>query len=256
MNNRTVIDWLLFWFTFDWTQFGAGWWAVLIIAFILLFNCLFVLIGIGQERRHDRRLAEVGGALAGILLLPGPPPAGTGGRPHLVQAQVVMSPAPLGLFHARIRRLLGGRLIHDQRLVERARREVLLRLREQAQAVGAGILAGLEITHIPFGKHQIGVMATATALIGTPAAGPAMPGVTEAVGMLPPRSRLELALAVILVAGLALLAMWIDQAALRFGKNANDFVQEYLADKVRPDKKPAKEKGAPTGTPSPEPKPP
>lgn len=253
MNSQTVIDWLLFWFTFDWTQFGAGWWAVLVIAFILLFNCLFVLIGIGHERRHDRRLAEAGRVLAGILLLPGPPPAGTGGRPHLVQAEVVMSPAPLGLFHARIRRLLGGRLIHDQRLVERARREVLMRLREQVQALGAGVAAGLEITHVAFGKHQVGVMATATALVGAAAGAPAV-GVTEAVGTLPPRSRRELALAVILVAGLALLAMWMDQAAMRFGKDANDFVQEYLSTKLKPEQKAEKAKGAPTGTPSPEPK--
>lgn len=248
MNNQTAVDWLLFWFTFDWTQVGAGWWAVLIVAFILLFNCLFVLIGIGHERRHDRRLTEAGQALAGILLLPGPPPAGTGGRPHLVQAQVVMAPAPLGLFHARIRRLLGGRLIHDQRVVERARREVLIRLREQAHSLGAGIVAGLEITHVAFGKQQVGVMATATALVGAPAPSASAARMTEAIGTLPPRSRREQAVAVVLVATLALLAMWIDQAAMRFGKQANDFVQEYLSTKL----KHKQEKGAPTGTPSPE----
>ena len=71
---------------------------------------------------------------------------------------------------------------------------------------------------------------------------------TEAIGTLPPRSRREQAVAVVLVATLALLAMWIDQAAMRFGQDANDFVQEYLSTKL----KHKQEKGALTGTPPPE----
>ncbi|MFY8094862.1 MAG: heavy metal-binding domain-containing protein [Niveispirillum sp.] len=173
----------------------------------LLFNAAILLLGAWLESRHDRKLLEMEAATAGVLIFAGRPPPDLMGVPHLVQAAIVMAPAPLGRLMLLIRRIIGGRVVTRQRDMQRTRRLALLRLRQQARGLGAGVLAGVEVCQIGVGRGRFALLATGTALIGPPPA-PA-PQVTESIGAEPPRRRREIviALALLILAAAATVEM-------------------------------------------------
>lgn len=159
----------------------------------LLFNAAVLLLGAWLERRHDRRLLDMEAAMASVRVFTGRPPLDVVGKPQLVQAAIVMAPAPLGRLMLLIRRIIGGRVVTRQRDMQRTRRLALLRLREQAHGLGAGVLAGVDICQIGLGRGRFAMLATGTALVGA-APGP-LPQVTEAIGAEPPRQRREIVIA-------------------------------------------------------------
>lgn len=194
-----------------WLDFADDWW-LLGIAIVVLVNGGLMIAGALLERRHEKRLRTIGVEAAGILLLSGPPPPGAWGEPHVLSTAIVLTPPPLGRWSKRLHRLIGGYSRNSHRPQERARREALLRLREQAAPLGVQILAGLEMHHINIGNNRTALVATATALNAPPApAGPPTP-LPEALGALPPRpwTQLILALAVLLLLSVA--AGWTDDA--------------------------------------------
>lgn len=180
----------------DWEYLGVSGWIAGAVAAVLL-NVGILLLGAWLERRHDRQLTEMEAAAASVRVFTGRPPPGSAGVPHLVQAAIVMGPAPLGRLTLLVRRIIGGRVVTRQRDMQRARRLVLLRLREQARGLGAGVLAGVEFCQIGVGRGRFALLATGTALLGSEPA--ATPQVTEAVGAEPPRPRRELLLALVVL---------------------------------------------------------
>ena len=92
-----------------------------------------------NERRHYRRIVARERGLAGILvfsdrLLPTGTPASDG---HLVLGSVVVAQDYFKMVAAALRNLFGGRLRAYESLLDRGRREAVLRMKEQARQDGA-----------------------------------------------------------------------------------------------------------------------
>lgn len=206
----------------DWEYLGISGWLVGVVG-ALLFNAGILLLGAWLERRHDRELAAMEAATASVRVFTGKPPAGLTGVPQLVQAAIVMAPAPLGRLMLLIRRIIGGRVVTRQRDMQRTRRLALLRLREQARGLGAGVLAGVEICQIGLGRGRFALLATGTALLGS-APAPA-PLVTEAVGAEPPRHRREIIIALVV---LILAAAATTELDYLFNSYFGDFWKRWI----------------------------
>jgi len=103
--------------------------------------------GVGrlQERRHYRSIRLREQALRNVLALSTryvpEGVAATGAQ--LVSGSVVISSDYFKTFVAGFRAFFGGRFRSYETLLERARREALLRLKEQAQASGSKLVIGV-----------------------------------------------------------------------------------------------------------------
>ncbi|MFV3129655.1 heavy metal-binding domain-containing protein [Niveispirillum sp. KHB5.9] len=215
------MEWLEYWLNFDWEIFGWGGWIAGILG-AALANGTLIILGAWIERRHDRRLTEMEAATACVRVFNGKPPKGVTGRPQMVQACVVMAPAPLGRLAVLYRRIVGGRIPTRQRDMQRTRRLALMRLRQQAQAAGAGVLAGVEFCQIGLDRGRLALIATGTALVGSEPG--AAPLVAEAVGAEPPRHWRELAITLGVLVALAGSAAVTDYL---FDKYAGQYWHEY-----------------------------
>lgn len=116
-----------------------------LIGLLLTFGFFFFFIMLGfigggiSERRHLESLREREEATQGMLVtqlrsFPESEPADT--TPKAMFAEVVISSDYLKTILGMIRNLFGGELRSFQALLDRARREALLRLKEQALADG------------------------------------------------------------------------------------------------------------------------
>ncbi|MEM7018662.1 MAG: heavy metal-binding domain-containing protein [Pseudomonadota bacterium] len=127
-----------------------------------------------EEARHYASLRVREHALRHIQVLTlKRPPRDLEGEPdsHLVMGSVVISVDYFKRFIASLITLIGGRIFTYETLVERARREAILRMKEQAKASGAFMICNvkLETSSISkgFGKDSLGsveVLAYGTAL--------------------------------------------------------------------------------------------
>lgn len=132
------------------------------------------LIGGRRERAHLRDLARREADNAHILRTdlraygPADPAAGA----VLVTAEVVIGSDYCKVFLASLRTLIGGNLRSYETLMERARREVILRLVEEARAKQFNALCCIRLEQSNVGKGlmpMVAVVASATAY-RTPAA--------------------------------------------------------------------------------------
>jgi len=141
-----------------------------------LFVTLLALgYGVGRvlERRHyasiRRRERELADVLAFTMRFP---PASTRAQDaFLVCGSVVVSSDYFKTFVAGLRGLVGGRFRGYESLLERARREALLRLKQDALARGARLVVCVrfESTSITSGRTpSIEVVAYGTALVPRP----------------------------------------------------------------------------------------
>lgn len=106
---------------------------------------LLVLLALGygfgtyREKRHYQsiftREEELGNILVFESKFPADPVRNTGGE--LVSGNVVISVDYFKSFVAGLRKLIGGRLRSYETLIDRARREAVLRMKEEAQLMGA-----------------------------------------------------------------------------------------------------------------------
>ena len=110
----------------------------------------FILLGyvVGRiiERRHIKSLLAREGSLQLAVLtnlksVPDRPVAQT----FLVMGSVVIASDYYKTFGAQLKNLVGGRLGTLETLVERARREAILRMREQAAAYGAQLVLNVRL---------------------------------------------------------------------------------------------------------------
>lgn len=109
---------------------------------LISLSVLVILLAVGffagraAEARHYRSIRRREQELAGVFLLHGkyPPPNATGGQ--LVMGSVVVSVDYFKRFLSGLRKLVGGRLTAYESLLDRARREAVLRMKAGAAAQG------------------------------------------------------------------------------------------------------------------------
>jgi uncharacterized protein YbjQ (UPF0145 family) len=125
---------------------NASFWLETLNLWLLL---ALLLLGYGagrwQERRHFRSIRQREEALRHVVALNTryvpEGVAATGAQ--LVTGGVVVSSDYFKTFVAGFRAFFGGRFRGYETLMERARREALLRLKEEAQAAGATLVIGV-----------------------------------------------------------------------------------------------------------------
>ncbi len=115
------------------------------LAFIVLLGLSGLVFGTLSERRHYRSICAREAQYRHILVFNEKrPPRFVAGQPfHLVQGSVVISSDYFKNMAASLRSLFGGNLKTYETLLDRARREALLRLKEQADAHGAHVVVGV-----------------------------------------------------------------------------------------------------------------
>lgn len=147
---------------------------------LILLSPLVVGYGVGRflEGRHFDSLQEREsgfGQRVPLLNIKRPPMAEPPPPTELVLGSVVISVDYFKRFLAALRLLVGGHLGSYESLVERARREALLRMREKAAALGATMVVNvrLETASISkgIGQNAVGsveVLAYGTAVLPAP----------------------------------------------------------------------------------------
>lgn len=133
-----------------------------IIVFVFLV-CLGYGVGSITERRHYRSIERREEQLAGLPVL-----TNQTGEDHpryreavLVDGSVVISIDYFKRLLAVFRNIIGGRVTSYESLVERARREAILRMKEKASEHGADIVVNMRVETAAIGfransKQQIG----------------------------------------------------------------------------------------------------
>jgi uncharacterized protein YbjQ (UPF0145 family) len=98
-----------------------------------------LIVGTLLERRHYRSIREREEALRHIMVFneKRAPVALAGQDFHLVQGSVVISSDYFKTMAAGLKSLFGGRLTSYETLMDRGRREAILRMKEQAEQLGA-----------------------------------------------------------------------------------------------------------------------
>ncbi len=143
---------------------------------LIIFLVLLALgYGFGRvaESRHFKSIIEREQTLSAVLVFSErlPPPGSKSRRVALVGGSVVVSVDYFKRVAAALRNIFGGRVVAYESLLERARREALLRMKQEAADLGAALVVNvkLETASISKGnKGQIGaveVYAYGTALI-------------------------------------------------------------------------------------------
>lgn len=135
-----------------------------IVIFAILFSVGF---GFGRfnERKHLQYLDEQEQRLAYILVnnsrfiestLPG----------HMISSNVVISHDYFKYAIANVQNMLGGRLTSYESVVERARREAIVRLKLEAEKIGADQIMGIRLSTTELGMQggMVEVFAYGTAI--------------------------------------------------------------------------------------------
>ena len=109
------------------------------IIFALIPVLVCFLIGKGIEMHHFKRLTEREQQLSGIIVtnLKTVPLQYENAQPILVMGSAVIATDYFKVFAAKLRMLFGGEMKSYVTLMERARREAMVRLLEQAAGQGA-----------------------------------------------------------------------------------------------------------------------
>lgn len=117
--------------------------ALINILFPIIALIIFFFIGRGVERRHMRSLEEREAALSHIRVeqIKSLPRGWTvTSEPVLVYGSVVLANDYYKGFISGLKKIVGGRLREHERLVERGRREAIIRMKEMAQQHGCNIV--------------------------------------------------------------------------------------------------------------------
>lgn len=143
-----------------------------LVVFLALLSAGFIF-GRYNERRHFRSIQEREQALREVLVFSErfPPPQMAPVECVLVAGSCVVAFDYFKNFVAGLRNLFGGRLTSYETLLERARREALLRMKQEAAEIGATMIVNVKIeTSSISGEQQnvlgtVEVMAYGTALV-------------------------------------------------------------------------------------------
>ncbi len=149
--------------------------AILVLLYTaapLVLLLLGLVIGGAVESAHFRRLARWEQNLSGIMVsgMKQLPPNWQVSDPVLVAGEAVMATDYFKVVTAGLRNFFGGRVRGYEKLMERARREAIVRMLRQAQEAGANAVWNVRIeTTTIQGKQQgksggVEVMAYGTAM--------------------------------------------------------------------------------------------
>lgn len=117
---------------------------------LIVFIVLLALgYGFGRlaETRHYRSIRRREQAFRNILLIAArfPPPDLVARRTQLVAGNAVISVDYFKRFVAGLRNIFGGRVQSYESLLDRARREAVLRMKAQARALGADMVFNIKL---------------------------------------------------------------------------------------------------------------
>lgn len=143
-----------------------------IVVFVALLTVGY-LAGRHAEARHYRSIIAREKAMAAILVFPErlPPVIHPAPGSQLVSGSVVVSVDYFKRFVAGLRMIIGGRMVSYESLLDRARREAILRMKHEAKTLGADQIFNvkLETASISKGRSKtigsVEVLAYGTALI-------------------------------------------------------------------------------------------
>ena len=145
----------------------SGGWSGL--AMSLLYVALGWSAATWMERRHFREIEAREAQLAHILITPSNSKAEQPGLGALQMGSAVVAHDLFRRFFIFLSRVFGGNIRHYERLVERGRREAILRLKEEASASGAREIQNirLQTTNIKSGGlvRSIEVLAYGTVVV-------------------------------------------------------------------------------------------
>jgi len=112
--------------------------GIIEIVLFLVLLAIGVFAGRANERRHYRELAEAEEALRDIAVSNrGSPEAGTFSGGTLVVGSVVIAEDFFKRVAAGLKSLVGGNLRGYETLLERGRREAIVRMKQEARRLGA-----------------------------------------------------------------------------------------------------------------------
>ncbi len=126
------------------------------------FSIVLLVIGVAAgtitERNHFAALKRREAAMAGIVLtnLKRPWFSAAVRQSNLVSGHVVVSTDYFKSLCASVRRLVGGRIRSYESLVERGRREALLRLKDEAAAMGANFVLNVRFETMAIARTKTG----------------------------------------------------------------------------------------------------
>ncbi len=138
---------------------------------ILIFAVLLVLgfiFGQLNEQRHYRSIKKREAEFASLVAIASRhPPRGERYRQQLLCGSVVIASDYFKSFLARLVNLFGGRVRAFEPLLDRGRREAMLRVKEQARKLNATMVFNIkyETSSIGGGVATIEILAYGTALI-------------------------------------------------------------------------------------------
>ncbi len=146
-----------------------------IIVFLALLG-LGYFFGRMAESRHYKRIHQRERAYRKLLVMPGktPPLEFNQHESALVSGNVVISVDYFKTVAAGLRSIFGGRVAAYESLLDRARREAVLRMQEEAKYKGADAIFNLRFETSRIGQNagkslgSVEVLAYGTALIPTP----------------------------------------------------------------------------------------
>ena len=147
--------------------------ALIYLGFFIVLIALGFFVGGATERRHLADLARREEATSGFLATQskyflGNPEANQ--TPTMVVTEVIIASDYLKSFLAKLRNIFGGEVRSFQTLLDRARREALLRIIEEAQSNGYNAVCNLRMDTAEIGGNldkrgaaMASILASATA---------------------------------------------------------------------------------------------
>lgn len=145
-------------------------WQFLLVIFLLILG---YFTGSIAERRHYKSIFRREDGLGDLVVVVAKtlPPMDPAPATTLVRGSVVISVDYFKRFLARLRMIFGGRIHTYESLLDRARREAILRMQEQARELGASMIFNMrfETSSISKGRKDavgtVEVLAYGTAVI-------------------------------------------------------------------------------------------
>lgn len=128
------------------------------------------LVGGHLERKHYKSIIKREKALRKLLVIASRHPPTRGYDQRLVMGSVVVSVDYFKSFTASLRQIFGGRMGSYESLLDRARREAVLRMKEDARQTGHSVVFNVKLETASISKGQpnsittVEVLAYGTAL--------------------------------------------------------------------------------------------
>lgn len=134
-------------------------WQILLA--VLLLILAFFTGGIA-ERRHYKSILRREDELGNIVVVNAKtlPPMNQAPQTTLVRGSVVISIDYFKRFLARLRMIFGGRIHTYESLMDRARREAILRMQNEAHVIGASMVFNMRFETSSISKGRKGAVGT------------------------------------------------------------------------------------------------